>query len=679
MPQITEVRVETSSRTLDVRLHINEHTFVEQNTGHLKVTAEIYGRRAGNYSIECDVTNPLGNMCACYLTLSNINTSSPWITFTGGFTDPTSRLQCSNITNDGWSTSTIAGVSPITNLFTNILWSWPSYNMNLVDAVITTVDITIDADFPIFCPEITFGTLSGFVSSNYAILGSASVVSGYCSNIINNGDYEHLSDAINYVNTQLNSIPSNQVYTIRCHLKKNGSVVAGTSKAVDFKIQPDARIWAVWDNRVSGDGSPNFIVHINKDPWYQKNAYAPDDEYVETFVLDPDYWFGDPWQDLQTGDTYVPWCSTNIPYFMTDTDGDAYGRGDIGIDRAVNGGDTSYAISTIGDDLSSTDIPTVDLGVSGIGCNAYALSKADMVDLMTNYLYTTNQTLVDDIKDGLWYWGNNPIDFFIDCYYVPFDISDFYTTQNNTKMKFGSYVFTGSSFTGITETDGSRLELFTASFEGVYHDWRDYTQFDYELYLPFVGFTKLDPQKYIDRLVKCEMSFDLTTHNIRYYLYADGIVTDRIDGSVGVNIPFMASDMVNKAKNDREAVKGGVMGALGTAVSLGTGDIVGAVSNIVNGMSSMEKLQNKATESVEGSFSSAMNIYDIRYAYLKITEKQLLIPTAIHNQYNYPSFYMGSVGALSGYCELANIQFSSTATQTEIEEITSLLRSGVIL
>ena len=77
--------------------------------------------------------------------------------------------------------------------------------------------------------------------------------------------------------------------------------------------------------------------------------------------------------------------------------------------------------------------------------------------------------------------------------------------------------------------------------------------------------------------------------------------------------------------------------------------------------------------------SSAMNIYDIRYAYLKITERQTLIPNETNLLYNYPSYYMGPVGSLSGYCELVNIRFSSTATHPEIEEIESLLRNGVIL
>lgn len=660
-----------------VTVTINESEFTENNVGHFSATASWTGGRrgTGSASFSETITNPSGDIPALVF---DVNWNS------GGWASPTADWQCgfnqagayqteSNKSYNNWDATTIGGSTP--PFLISPIWA----GLAPWDLGVTNQDfhceINITADFPIFVGAYNSSDTPGF---GYGLIRDQSDVTAETyANECQAGDYTNIGRAANFV-TGVNLIPTNQVWTIRCHLKKNGVVQAATEKAVDFKIKPDARIWAVWDNRVSGDGSANFIVHISDSPWYQKNAYAPETAYIETSVLDSEYWFGDPWQDLNTGDSYVPWCSTNIPYFMTDAEGDAYGRGDIGIDQAVNGGSTSFSNSTIGEDLSSTDIPVIDLGVSGVGCNAYALSKADMNNLMNNYLYTTNQTIIQDIKDGIWYWGNNPIDFFIDCYYIPFSITDFYTTIN-TPMKFGSYTFTGSSFSGITETDGSRLTLFTASFEGVYHDWRDYTQFEYDLYLPFVGFTKLDPQKYIDRLVKCEMSFDLTTHNVRYYLYADGVVTDRIDGSVGVNIPLMATDMVNKAKNDRQAIQGGVTGALSTADNLARGNVVGAIGSIINGMSSLEKLQNKATESVEGGFSSAMNIYDIRYAYLKITEHQVLIPNETNLLYNYPSYYMGSISSLSGYCELVNARFSSTATQPEIEEIESLLRNGVIL
>lgn len=535
------------------------------------------------------------------------------------------------------------------------------------------LNVTINSEIPIFLPSYTPDIPIGLGSAEK--FSSVSAADSKVTNCVS-GDMSDIEDAVNFQNV-VDTAPVNQVYTIRCHLKENGNVLAGTSKAYDFRIPEGARIWGVYTPRLNGDGSPNWILHTTAPSWLQKSAYAPDSAYTETSVLDTEYWYGEPWQNYETGDSYVPWCSTNIPWTTSEAKGEAYGRGEIGIDEMDNGGSTSFAISTIGDDLSSTDIPEIDLAISGVGCNAYALSKADMVDLMSNYLYVTNPTLVQDIQNGLWYWGNNPIDFFIDCYYVPFDITDFYSVSS-VEMKFGSYVFTGSSFSGITETEGSRKVVFETSFEGIYSDWRDYTQFEYDLYLPFVGFYKLDPQKYINRFVRCEMSFDLTTHNIRYYLYADGIVTDRVDGSVGVNIPLMASDMVNKAKNDREAMKGYAQGLIGVATAASTGNILGAVGSIVNGMSSIENLNNRATESVEGSFSSAMNIYDIRYAYIKITEKQLLIPDKVNTLYNYPSYYMGPMSSLSGYCEISNARFSSTATEPEIEEIHSLLRQGVI-
>ena len=534
--------------------------------------------------------------------------------------------------------------------------------------------ISINSEIPIFLSSYEAVEPLGGIGVAYQFSG----VSAEDSKVADcaSGLMTYIEDAVNFQSV-VDTAPVNKVYTIRCHLKKNGSVEAATSKAYDFRIPDGCRIWGVYTPRVNGDGSPNWILHTTAPSWLQKSAYAPDSAYTETSSLDTDYWYGIPWQDYETGDSYVPWCSTNIPWTTDEAKGEAYGRGEIGEDEMDNPGDTSISISTIGDDLNSQDIPEIDLGISGIGCHVYAMSKVDIIDLMSNYLYVTNQTLIDDIKDGIWYWGNNPIDFFIDCYYVPFDISDFYTTSSG-EMKFGTYTFTDSSFTTIDETDGSRLKLFETSFEGVYNDWRDYTQFDYDLYLPFVGFYKLDPQKYVNKLVKCELSFDLTTHNLRYYLYADGIISDRVDGSVGINIPLMASDMVNKAKNDREAVYGGITSSLSGAASLAKGDAAGVVGNIIGGVKSLESLNNRARESVEGKFSSAMNVYDIRYCYLKITERQFIVPDQINTIYNYPSYYMGVASALSGYCELQDIQLSCAATDEEIAEIKSLLKGGVI-
>ncbi len=550
------------------------------------------------------------------------------------------------------------------------------------------VTITIDADFPIFAMDSTTsedgtgGSYVRFANTNFNTYESEIKVE----------NTEHINLAVNYKNV-INEIPSDHIWTIRCNLKKNGSFVSGTNKAYDFKIQPDARIWLVYTDRLNGDASPNFILHLNKSPWLQKNAYAPDSTYAETSSLDTDYWWGN-WQDYDTGDSYTGIASTNIPIFDSDEKGDAYGRGEIGIDEALNGGDTSFSRSTIGNDLSASDIPTVNLAVSGCGSYIYALSSSDLKDVMSNYVYTTDETLQGNIQGGLWLWGNNPADFIIDLYYIPFAITNFYDTIN-ANLKFGTYQIPDTTYSAVKEANGNRITLFNTTFEGIYGDWRDFTQFDYELFLPFKGFVTLDVYKILNRTVRCEMMFDITTHNIRYYLFADDVIIERFDASVGVNMPIMASDMVNKAKAEHEATLGAVKsganavgGLIGNGAKLFAGDVVGGVTGliqtstnaVIDGIKTYDTFASHETQSVQGSFSSSMNIYDITYAYIKITERGLIIPDKLHTLYNYPSYYMGKASALSGYCEISDIRLNGfTGTKDEAIALKNDLKEGVIL
>ncbi len=569
--------------------------------------------------------------------------------------------------------------------------------------------IEIDADFPIFIPTPKFAqgsrepsTDNWYVLYSWDILGL--VDDGTCNNYITqiqNRDYSNIDQAVNYYSVT-NSIPTNKVYSIQNYFKANGSIIE--SKGYDFRILPDSKIYFVLTNQIEGDSSPNMILHITNYPCLVKPYHAPDSAYTESSNVDSTYWWGD-WQDSDNAITYIGYGSTNIPIFDSEEKGQAYADGEIGEDASINGGSTSIKTSTIGDSLEGTDIPTVNLSTSGVGTYIYALSETQIKDLMSNYLYVTDATLLQNISESLWLWGNNPIDFFIDCYYIPFDITNFYTT-NNADMKFGSYRFESSqgwrTFPVVQETNGQRLTLFNTTFEGIYGDWRDYSQFEYDLFLPFYGFFKLDLYKYLNHIVRCEMMFDVTTHNLRYYLFVDDVITDRIDSSVGINLPLMSSDYVNKAKSDRQArresdrtayramgafvtgglaVAGGIAsGNASYAVNGGTSAITSVIDAKYNLDALADKVNENATQSVEGAYSSSMNIYDIRYAYLRITESELIIPDKLNELYGYPSYYMGSASALSGYCEISDIRLKSfTGTVEELNALKGALREGVIL
>lgn len=540
--------------------------------------------------------------------------------------------------------------------------------------------ITIEADFPIFAPiKVRQGSDVNYIQY---FLPDDTNIRSYINEIMFNDDYSNIDKAVNYINIA-NSIPTDKTYFIRSSLKVNGTPTS--HKDYCFQIIPGAKICLYQDETVTGDGSPNLHLIISQYPCLVKGFSDPDSAYTESSNPDTEYWHSGYWRDIDTGVNYTGVCSTNIPIFRGQQNAQKYLDGELSESDALNGGSFANKDSTIGGELTGSDIPTVNLSASGVGCYTYAVSEAQLKDIMANYLFTTDANLQQSIKDALWTWGNNPIDFMIDCYYIPFSITAFYDTIN-ANLKFGTYQFPNTSYPAVKESNGNRLTLFNTTFEGVYGNWRDYTQFTYDLYLPFVGFFTLDNYKYLNHTVKCEMMFDLSTHNVRYYLFVDGIITDRVDGSVGVNIPLMATDTVNKAKHDRETKYSLINDSLKLAGSVGqlaAGDIGGAasgVNTVISGIKKYEDLQTKPSSSVEGSFSSSMNIYDISYAYLRITEKQLILPDKLNQLYNYPSYYMGSASQLSGYCEISDIRLNGfTGTVDEMEQLKRDLMEGVIL
>lgn len=561
------------------------------------------------------------------------------------------------------------------------------------------IDIVIDADFPVF---IGTPTLYGSGDPDVYTITSDSALLTYTNEISNNNILTNIDKAVNYVNV-INSIPTDITYFIRSTLKVNGNVT--TQKGYCFQILPSAKICLYQDDSATGDSSPNLHLIISQYPCLVKGYSDPDEDYTESSNPDTEYWHSGYWRDLDTGVSYTGICSTNIPIYRGRENAQKYLDGELTESDALNGGSLSKKYSTIGNELEGTDIPTVNLSTSGVGTYIYALSETQIKTLMSNYLYVTDSTLLNNISDGLWLWGNNPIDFFIDCYYIPFDITNFYTTVN-ADMKFGTYRFESSqgwsTFPVVQETNGQRLTLFNTTFEGIYGDWRDYSQFEYDLFLPFYGFFKLDLYKYLNHVVRCEMMFDVTTHNLRYYLFVDDVITDRIDSSVGINLPLMSSDYVNKAKSDRQArresdrtayramgafltgglaVAGGIAsGNASYAVNGGTSAITSVIDAKYNLDALADKVNENATQSVEGAYSSSMNIYDIRYAYLRITESELIIPDKLNELYGYPSYYMGSASALSGYCEISDIRLKSfTGTVEELNALKGALREGVIL
>ncbi len=565
--------------------------------------------------------------------------------------------------------------------------NWNGFSQALVGTVSESMlDITIEADFPIFCTDWALDVDVPKTGDAYECT-SITDDNDRVTNCVS-GDMADAEDAQNAGDVE-DTIPANQTYYISNWLKKNGTQVASATKMNRFQIPPGAKIWLVDPGHDNGGATPNMTLHM------QGLGLPPTFKYKErtdatwqighllTTALSE--YFRGSWTDYNNGDFYVSIVNTNIPIFDSDAKGDQYGDGLIGEDEAENAGQLEKRDPTTGENEDETTVPAPSVKAAGIGVNVWALSANQIKNVM-DVLYDDDPTIIQEITDGVWLWSNNPIDFIVGCYWVPFNVSDFYKTDNQ-ELYLGFHD-TGYSYPRVSETkeSGNRITIVNTTIDPVYGDWRDYANFKYEIYLPFVGFYPLDVMQYLNKNLKVELAFDILTHNIRYYLFANDKLIDRVDGSVGYDIPLLGTDQVNKAKSDLsgignmikgagEMVAGTAMVGTGVGASIGAGMVTKGATEMISGIASVGKYPKVE---IVGNVSSCMNIYDINYCYLKITEKNSITPDKLHTLYNWPSYYMGPASALSGYCELADLRFASAATEEEITEIIGLMKQGVI-
>lgn len=533
----------------------------------------------------------------------------------------------------------------------------------------TNVNIIIDSDIPIFASGYQENANPPFIQIGQSWEFDNLSDDTYIQEIYNK-DYTHVDLATNY-ESLADTVLTNDEYFIYSQVKKDNETIF--YKGFKFAILPDAKISLAHVN-------DDWILNITNMPykymdlsnggyssmsWTEANALLSD--HV-SYPYDEDYTEG--------GHNYTVWLYTNIPRFDSQEEQTKYNNGEIGIDSAIDGGG-SAKLSPIGEGLNSSDIDTSTFDSRACGSNIYLMSNTEMMNLK-DYLFDPNHKT--DLQDGLWLWGNTPASVIIGLFYVPFSVSDFYTTDS-AGVKFGSHVATDLGLYTIGTIGGKRKTLFQTTFEGKYGDFRDYEYMTYELYLPFVGrFIELDANKYLNKIIKCEMLFDAYKHEIRYYLFANGILQDRVDCVCGVDMPLISTDNVSKAKtdistrfNDINNIANGISGAMMGRVGLGS--IVSSVSGLIE--NKMTRKQ-KPTETVQGGFSSSLNTFDIRYPYLRITETLTVKPTRLNSQYNYPSYYIGKASQLSGYCECEDIKLKSNCTESEYNEIKDLLKGGVI-
>lgn len=272
----------------------------------------------------------------------------------------------------------------------------------------------------------------------------------------------------------------------------------------------------------------------------------------------------------------------------------------------------------------------------------------------------------DFINDFIKLW-NDPMEAIISLGLVPFSP----TSSGNTNCYVGNYD-TQISMARVTSQymTLSCGSIAVNEYWGNALDYGPYTEA--EIYLPFVGMRKIDIDDIMNKTVSVDYNVDLLGGEAIAYITVDNRVLYDFRCNLMSSIPISSSSYASLYSN---IIKGVSTAAIGAALSGGQGAAAGALTSAVNVVTSKHSTVERGGDSTPNS--GTLGLFT---PYIILHRPVQSLPSNFGHFKGYPSNMTRTLGNISGYTEVEYIHLDGiSATDSEKEEILSLLKAGVIL
>lgn len=305
------------------------------------------------------------------------------------------------------------------------------------------------------------------------------------------------------------------------------------------------------------------------------------------------------------------------------------------------------------------------------------LTKPNM-NAIAEHLYDDSESLWQQIFDGLsQQYGENPMSFIVDCFYIPFNPHNFIETEQATDVNFGitSNINIGTHEV-VKKTKKNRIGQ--AYLQPSYNDFRDMMCTNYYINLPYAGIYSLDIERYYKKWISVVCSFDIRTGTIKYYILGsdsegvDGVVYDIFEGSVRMNIPLISTDTYQNAVTKVSSLASGVA----AGASIAAGNVVGGAAGVANAAISLAK---EPTKHVSGGFSSASGLIDTKDVYIIIEQTEIDYPSTLKITYGMPDNKVTNIGSFNGFIQVDDIVLRSSARESVKQKAIAALREGIFV
>lgn len=324
--------------------------------------------------------------------------------------------------------------------------------------------------------------------------------------------------------------------------------------------------------------------------------------------------------------------------------------GDKGSEIVTDDDDSGYSDDKDNDE-NDNDTSDVSSGI-GVLTTTFKMTK-DRLQQLGRFLWGSN------IFDNFSLICNNPIENIISCKSIPLSL-------NGTTQK----IILGNVDTGV---NGDKVSNnFTVQNIGSivisekYHNFLDYSPYtNVIIYLPYVGFKELDTNLIMSKTLSISYTVDIITGGCLCQIKSNNVKLYEFNGNIGIDIPITAS---NRAQVEAGYISSGI----GIASSVASGNIVGAVTSLIN--SAESQYHYASTSSPNPMCVASTN----RTCYVIIDRPTYQTLKSFNHTRGKKCYLTKTINKLKGYtiCDEHMDLSGIRATDSEKEELIKILSSG---
>lgn len=303
------------------------------------------------------------------------------------------------------------------------------------------------------------------------------------------------------------------------------------------------------------------------------------------------------------------------------------------------------------DDEKDNDTSDVSSGI-GVLTTTFKMTK-DRLQQLGRFLWGSN------IFDNFSLICNNPIENIISCKSIPLSLDG--STQK---------IILGNVDTGVNgdkvSNNFAKQNIGSIAITEKYHNFLDYAPYtNVIIYLPYVGFKELDTNLVMGKTLSISYTVDIITGGCLCQIKSNNVKLYEFNGNMGIDIPITAS---NRAQVEAGYISSGI----GIASSVASGNIVGAVTSLIN--SAESQYHYASTSSPNPMCVASTN----RTCYVILDRPTYQTLKSFNHTRGKKCYLTKTINTLKGYtiCD-EHIDLSGiSATDSEKEELIKILSSG---